>query len=183
MSREDNVWHLLGEKGNQVTELVVLSSAISSKLVVLTGRMLALIKYLPWKRNVVFEDENPNCARWTAVLVSQPSSHLHDQSQRMFSEGSCLGIRKVVFLSSAVWKKQQPETELLPAHQGKQHGVPSNAPQQWVPAACSSWQALQRRRREASSLPSQPVEFKSSRFPCFPPPHFPLFSVFCVLAV
>lgn len=47
MSREDDVWHLLGEKGNQVTELVVLSSAISSKLVVLTGGMLVLIKYLP----------------------------------------------------------------------------------------------------------------------------------------
>jgi len=39
------------------------------------------------------------------------------------------------------------------------------------------------RGEEASSPPSQPIEFESSRLPCFPPPHFPLFSVFCVLAV
>ena len=47
MSREDDVWHLLGEEGSQVTELVVLSSAISSKLVVLTGGTLVLMKDLP----------------------------------------------------------------------------------------------------------------------------------------
>lgn len=47
MSREGDVWHLLGEKGGWVTELVTLSSAIRSKLVVLTGGTLVLMKYLP----------------------------------------------------------------------------------------------------------------------------------------
>lgn len=47
MSREDDVWHLLGEKSGWVTELVMLSSAIRSKLVVLTGGTLMLVKYLP----------------------------------------------------------------------------------------------------------------------------------------
>lgn len=45
MSRE-NDWESLEEKGNWVTELVVLSSTVNSKLVVLTGGTLVLIKYL-----------------------------------------------------------------------------------------------------------------------------------------
>lgn len=56
---ESGGWHSLGAEGNQVTELVALSSAISNKLVVLTGETLVLTKYLPWKLDVFFKDQNP----------------------------------------------------------------------------------------------------------------------------
>lgn len=43
MSKEDDVWHLLGAESNWVAEL---NLSISSKLVVLTGGTLELRTYL-----------------------------------------------------------------------------------------------------------------------------------------
>lgn len=128
--------------------------------------------YLLWKLDVVFEGKNPNHAHWSAVLVSQPSSH--DWSQHVLAMGSCSGVRKVLLFSSAAWQKQQPGPGPLPAHQGKQCGIPSSAPPQCVPAACSSC------RGGVSMIHT---ECRSSRLPCFPPPRFPLFSVsVCLLS-
>lgn len=92
-------------------------------------------------------------------------------------KGSCSGVGKALFFHSVGWKKQQPEPELLPAHQGEQCGIPHQSS-----LSVCLLLALAGITAKVLSPSSQLIEFKSSRLPCIPPPHT-LLSVFCLLAV
>lgn len=178
MSREDDVWHLLGEKGGWVTELVMLSSAIRSKLVVLTGGTLVLMKYLPWKLDVVFEDENASDAHWSAVLVSRPEAACMTKASTCSVRAWALAKSCSSTLQRGRNRSQSQNCSLHTRESSM--GCPAVSPN----SGCLLFVLVGRHcREEASSLTFQPIEFKSSRLPCFPPPHFLLFRVFCVLPV